>query len=193
MPKTRYILIANQKGGVGKTTIADELAFALERRGFNVAFQNLDNQGGCIHKSTIIDDDADFVVIDTPGAINPDFRKWCKAADVVVIPSKPSMQDFPAFNRTWTIASEVADASGEGRLKVGCVVNFFDSRRKVDNQWLEFLGNASYPVFAVVPEATVFANAVAMQESVYDQQPTGKAAKAIEGLADRILLEVGNV
>lgn len=27
------ILMLNQKGGVGKTTIADELSFALERRG----------------------------------------------------------------------------------------------------------------------------------------------------------------
>ena len=40
------ILIVNQKGGVGKTTIADELAFALERRDYDVVFQNLDNQGG---------------------------------------------------------------------------------------------------------------------------------------------------
>ena len=32
------ILMLNQKGGVGKTTIADELSFALERRGKTVAF-----------------------------------------------------------------------------------------------------------------------------------------------------------
>lgn len=41
------ILMLNQKGGVGKTTIADELSFALERRGKTVAFVTTDPQGGC--------------------------------------------------------------------------------------------------------------------------------------------------
>ena len=40
------ILMLNQKGGVGKTTIADELSFALERRGKTVAFVTTDPQGG---------------------------------------------------------------------------------------------------------------------------------------------------
>lgn len=38
------ILMLNQKGGVGKTTIADELSFALERRGKTVAFVTTDPQ-----------------------------------------------------------------------------------------------------------------------------------------------------
>ena len=40
------ILMLNQKGGVGKTTIADELSFALERRGKTVAFVTTDPHGG---------------------------------------------------------------------------------------------------------------------------------------------------
>lgn len=39
------ILMLNQKGGVGKTTIADELSFALERRGKTVAFVTTDPPG----------------------------------------------------------------------------------------------------------------------------------------------------
>ena len=188
MSNTKYILVVNQKGGVGKTTISDEVAFALTRRGYNVAFQNLDNQGGCIHASSIINEDTDYVVIDTPGAVNADMRQWCKNADVILIPCKPSMQDFPAFNRTRTIADEISSQCAKP-IPIGCVVNFFDARRKVDNEWVEFLKNAEYPVFGIIPEATVFTSAVAMQESVYDQKPKSKAAGAIEALTDRIIKE----
>ena len=48
------ILMLNQKGGVGKTTIADELSFALERRGKTVAFVTTDPQGGSVHEMTLI-------------------------------------------------------------------------------------------------------------------------------------------
>lgn len=51
------ILMLNQKGGVGKTTIADELSFALERRGKTVAFVTTDPQGGSVHE---VCDDPDF-------------------------------------------------------------------------------------------------------------------------------------
>lgn len=44
------ILFLNQKGGVGKTTLADELAFALERRGSTVAFVSTDPQGGSVQR-----------------------------------------------------------------------------------------------------------------------------------------------
>ena len=51
------ILMLNQKGGVGKTTIADELSFALERRGKTVAFVTTDPQGGSVHE---VCNDPDF-------------------------------------------------------------------------------------------------------------------------------------
>jgi chromosome partitioning protein len=66
------ILMLNQKGGVGKTTIADELSFALERRGKTVAFVTTDPQGGSVHE--ICDDpdfaeECDFQVVDTAGVL----------------------------------------------------------------------------------------------------------------------------
>lgn len=61
------ILLVNQKGGVGKTTFADEIAWGLERRGHKVGFGNLDPQGGANHEKNLLDDENAVNVIDTPG------------------------------------------------------------------------------------------------------------------------------
>lgn len=77
------ILMLNQKGGVGKTTIADELSFALERRGKTVAFVTTDPQGGSVHE--VCDDpdfaeECDFQVVDTAGVLVGGVNDWCRAA-----------------------------------------------------------------------------------------------------------------
>ena len=44
----KTVLVCNQKGGVGKTLIADELAFALERDKIRFNFYDLDTcEDGC--------------------------------------------------------------------------------------------------------------------------------------------------
>lgn len=181
------ILILNQKGGVGKTTIADELAFALERRGYDVGFQNLDNQGGAVHQASLIDGTEDYVVIDTPGTLSKDCAKWCKAADVVLMPTHASNLDLVPLLRCWDIA---ADSGMRGKRAV--VVNKYDPRRRADQDFIRFLQNAEMPVWAEIPQATAFVQANAYAESVYDIDPSGKAAGAIEKLADRIEKELRN-
>ena len=62
----KTILVCNQKGGVGKSLVADEIAFSFERSGIPVSFYDLDAQGGTLHRTQEADG-AEVAVVDTPG------------------------------------------------------------------------------------------------------------------------------
>lgn len=70
----KTILIANQKGGCGKTLVVDELAFSFDRTDVKYSLYDLDGQGGIIHEPKVIDD-ADYAIVDTPGYISD--KVWC--------------------------------------------------------------------------------------------------------------------
>lgn len=82
----KNVLIINQKGGVGKTLIADELAFSFERDGIPFNFYDLDKQGSAIHE-TSTREDAVVSVIDTPGALQSELPDWIEAADFIIVPT----------------------------------------------------------------------------------------------------------
>lgn len=95
----KNVLALSQKGGVGKTTIADNLAFMLEADGNAVTFYDLDPQGGALHDTTETPEAA-FAVIDTPGAITEDTQDMIADADLIVIPTRASALDMPPLERT---------------------------------------------------------------------------------------------
>ena len=94
----KTILICNQKGGVGKTLIADELAFALERDMIPYSFFDLDEQGSAIHK-TVDNPDAEVRVVDTPGALQENLVEWIKEADFIIVPTMMSNRDTKPLER----------------------------------------------------------------------------------------------
>ena len=95
----KNILIINRKGGVGKTLVADELAFALDAKNVPYCFYDLDGQGGTLHEPVEMDN-ADISIIDTPGSLQGEMGEWVKDADVVIIPMRPSVTDMPATETT---------------------------------------------------------------------------------------------
>lgn len=90
MPKT--VLIANTKGGVGKTTIASELAYAAQNSGLTFDYYDLDRQGG----SSFADQqnpDSVVAIVDTPGSLTADLGKYMQASDLIIVPTRMSYRD----------------------------------------------------------------------------------------------------
>ena len=84
----KTILVCNQKGGVGKSLVADEIAFSFERSGIPVSFYDLDAQGGTLHRTREADG-AQVAGVDTPGALQEALSEWLKEADVWSSPPAP--------------------------------------------------------------------------------------------------------
>ena len=87
----KTIVLVNQKGGVGKTTFADEIAWGLERRGREVGFINLDPQGGASHEQKTVEGEKAVTVVDTPGYLN-DKLGGC-------VPTAEAFKRGASFNR----------------------------------------------------------------------------------------------
>ena len=153
------ILMLNQKGGVGKTTIADELSFALERRGKTVAFVTTDPQGGSVHE--VCDDpdfaeECDFQVVDTAGVLVGGVNDWCRAANLILVPMLPSTRDMEPTLRTLDIVRE----SGTG-AKAYVIVNNFYAYGTLDRQLVEYLEGEEVPIIAKIPRAVALSRAAA--------------------------------
>ena len=109
----RTIVIANEKGGSGKTTITASLASALRERGRFVTLGDLDPQGALGFLSPGVEplqprDVArflnrhgadDYVLLDTPPYLGEAVRVAVKLADGVIIPSPPEFLALRGLSR----------------------------------------------------------------------------------------------
>ena len=155
------VLICNQKGGVGKTLIADELAFAFERDDIPYSFFDLDNQGSAIHK-TVNNPEAAVQIVDTPGALQENIIKWIEAADVIIVPTLMSNRDMAPLERMIQILEPYKDKF------VLYVFNRWN-RFKITKDFMNWF-QTKYPDLktAILSDTTAFNQAGAYGKSLYD-------------------------
>lgn len=168
----KYVLVLNQKGGVGKTTICEEVAASLQRTGTPFCFYNLDPQGGCCIEPRE-DEDAVVAVIDTPGALSDKTAEWVQSADVIVVPARASGKDIPALKRML----EVVEANKRTDAKVIIVVNQW-TRYTASRDFYEWLiGLGKDFVVTRLPQSELFQKASAAGVPLTDYAPKSVPAE----------------
>jgi chromosome partitioning protein len=128
------ILIGSQKGGCGKSTIAINIAAELVLQGKDVVLVDSDRQGTAAHwisdrnshaeittihciqkfdniRDTLLDLDKryDYVVVDTAGRDSRELRTGMTAADILLVPFRPSQPDLDTLPRLTEIMTEARD------------------------------------------------------------------------------------
>lgn len=192
----KKILICAQKGGVGKSLIADELAFSFERTGTPLAFYDLDRQGGTLHQ-TNMRKDADVAVIDTPGALQADLGEWMQAADLVILPTRASTRDIPPFQRM--IAAIDKNKKNGKTLYVINAFNRYSASRdfliwlkeRREKGELPFTKKSSSGDICLLPQAEAFVQAAAAGQSVVTFARGSSAARAILEFCNQVRKSIG--
>lgn len=202
------ISLQNQKGGVGKSTLAINIAHCLALRGLRVLVVDADTQAsarawaearetsppfaviGMEHRQIHRDLPAmaanyDRVIIDAPPRANDVARSAMIAADMVVIPVQPSPYDVWAAQEIVTIFHEAQ--TFKTALKAAFAVNRKISNTAIGRDVTEALAGYEFPVLtASVCQRVIFAESAIKGLTVFDVEPKGLAASEITAVTNEL-------
>jgi chromosome partitioning protein len=209
------IAVANLKGGVGKSTIAQNLGVSLRSLGHSVCIVDTDveqkstmewgerreaNGNSTIQLSLVTEDRLareinelakkhDFVIVDGSPALSEVATKIMMVADLVVVPVMPSGNDFGALEKFMARFDDVKamlDAKGM-ELDLGVVLNGYNDRIIVNRAIYEAIKRLDVRIFK-----TEIAHRAAYQEANLVGMGVGelgdrKAAQEITSLTTEVL------
>jgi chromosome partitioning protein len=201
--------LLNQKGGVGKTTLAVHIADALARRKKKVLLVDADPQGSAldwaasrssdplfpvaglprssIHKELpALAQGYEHVLIDGPPRVYEVARSAIMASDVVLIPVQPSPYDV------WA-AKEIVDLLQEAMVFKPGLKSAFVINRKIVNTALgrdvvDALAEYPVPVLkTAICQRVAFAESAGHGQSVLETSPDSQAGDELTALVNEVL------
>jgi chromosome partitioning protein len=193
------IVIANPKGGVGKSTFATNLAGYFTHRGYNVMLGDVDVQQSSrswlalrpAHlppiKAWEIEEGhiarppkgTTHIVLDTPAGFDgARFHEVMKIANKVIVPLQPSMFDILA---TQAFLQKLIDRRGKAGIGVlGMRVN---SRTRAADQLAHYVNNLGLPVLGYLRDTQNYVQLAAYGATLWDVAPS-RVEKDIEQWQD---------
>jgi chromosome partitioning protein len=202
------ISFLNQKGGVGKTTLAIHIAAALAGNGSRILLVDADPQHSALdwsearQENTLLSVvglpnktlhkeipnlamDFDHVIIDGPPRVYDVARSAILASDLVIIPIQPSPYDVWAAQEIVGLVEEATVF--KENFKTVFVVNRRIVNTAIGRDVINALQDYKFPVLkSTVCQRVAFAETAAQGKTVMDQDMSSLASQEIIALANEI-------
>jgi chromosome partitioning protein len=178
----KNILIANSKGGAGKTTLATNLAGYFASLGDRVMMSDLDRQKSStqwlqrrpaefapIHTKIT---NPDWVITDSPAGFRAEkLTDAIKKADYVIVPIQPSAFDIGAASDFLDLLIEEKSVS-KNKTQVALVGMRVNPRTHAATRLDEFMAYTGFPILTNLRNAQAYTTAAEYGISIFEMRPS---------------------
>jgi chromosome partitioning protein len=203
----RILVVASQKGGVGKTTIAGHLGVMAEIKNAGpVALIDTDPQGSLSswwnervsetpmfasininnlkkHLSKLALAGVKLAIIDTPPAVTDTIREVLSVADLVLIPTRPSPHDLRAVGST-------VDLVEQAGKRMVFIVNGAAARAKITSEAAVALSQHGTVAPVIFYQRTDFAASMIDGRTVQEIDAKSRSANEVDLLWNYVFTQL---
>lgn len=186
----RTVLIANPKGGSGKTTLATNLAGYFATRGRRVVLSDLDRQQSSLdwlkrrpyklpliqgldgRKTRSSDPGAEWNVVDSPAGLHGDkLSQAVKMADWILVPMQPSAFDIGATSDFLAALKEEKSVRKES-VRIAMVGMRVNPRTNAAASLDKFMASTGFPIPTCLRDGQIYVLAAEQGASLFDIRPS---------------------